>query len=188
MRSKQAVYLLAGTKKGAFVFESSSSRRSWKMRGPYFEGMAVHHMASDPTDGGTWYAAVNSDVWGAVVQKSSDLGETWKQARAAPKFSKTSKLKLTKIWHLAVGQGKHAGNMYAGVEPAALFRSENEGDSWAPIQGLNEHPTRRQWEPGAGELCLHTILLDSRNRKRLVVAVSAAGAFLSEDGGTRWRP
>lgn len=187
MQSKHSFYLLVGTKKGAFVFESDS-RRSWRMKGPYFEGMPVHHLTSDPDGGRSLYAAVNSDIWGAVVQKTTDFGRTWKRTKTAPKFPKSSKLKLAKIWHLEVGRGKHAGTVYAGVEPAALFKSGDDGDSWEGIEGLNDHPTRRKWAPSAGGLCLHTVLLDSHDTKRIVVAISAAGAFLSEDRGKSWRP
>jgi hypothetical protein len=179
------VLIMVGTRKGAFVMESGSPRKDWKVRGPYLEGQNVMHMAFDPrTD--TLLAAVGDPWFGSRVYKSTDLGQTWDEPQSGPAFSAESGLTLDKIWHVEPGRPAEPGVLYAGVAPAALFKSSDNGGSWTQITSLTDHPTRPQWQPGAGGLCLHTIVLDPEDVQRMYVAISAVGVFRSTDGGATW--
>ena len=92
-----------------------------------------------------------------------------------------------RVWHLEPSLSD-ADTVYAGVEDAALFRSRDGGKSWHELAGLRGHGTGPKWQPGAGGMCLHTIILDPKNPKRIYIAISAAGAFRTDDGGATWRP
>ncbi len=183
----QQVLVLVGTRKGAFVMESGPARSRWKVRGPYHEGQNVMHMALDARSG-TLFAAVGDPWFGSRVYRSSDLGRTWNEPQSGPAFPAETGLKLEKVWHVEPGRPREPGVIYAGVEPAALFKSADNGDSWQFVQSLNEHPSRPTWQPGAGGLCLHTIVLDPVDLKRMYVAISAAGVFRTTDGGASWHP
>jgi photosystem II stability/assembly factor-like uncharacterized protein len=179
--------VLVGTKKGGFVFESNSTRKEWKMRGPFFGGFSTYDMVGDDAGGRpTFYAAVNSWSWGPSISRSTDFGRTWKKAKAHPRFPEKNpqKLKVERIWNL---QPDGAGGVYAGVEPAALFHTTDDAESWQGFDALNFHSTRSKWQPGAGGLCLHTIVLHPRQRRKLRVGISAVGVLGSDDGGQAWR-
>ena len=178
--------ILLGTKKGAFVFKSTDGRRSWKMSGPFFEGCEVHHMIHD-TRNALLLAAVNNSQWGPRVLWSRNLGESWKESKVHPRFRKGSGLSVDAVWHIEPSSAKEPQRLYAGVAPAALFRSDDRGDTWDLVEGLTNHPTRKKWTPGAGGLCLHSILVDPRNPRRMHVAISSVGVLHSEDGGKNWR-
>ncbi len=180
------VLVLIGTQKGAFVMESAPARSSWKVRGPYFEGLNVMHMALDPRTR-TLMAAVSDPWFGSRVQQSMDLGHTWDEPKSGPAFPADSGLKVEKIWNVTPGRPGEPGVIYAGVEPAALFKSTDNGATWQFTKSLNEHPTREQWRPGAGGMCLHHIVLDPVDIKRMYIAISAAGVFRTIDGGATWQ-
>ncbi len=180
------VCLLVGTKKGAFVFTSNDGRRTWKSSGPHFKGNQVFHMAFDGRNGSI-LASVNSDHWGPTVAKSDDMGEKWDVCKTPPKFPKGSGLSVERVWQIKPGLDDEQGTIYAGVAPACLFKSEDRGKTWEANGALLNHRTRKKWQPGAGGLCMHTIILNSRRPKRMHVAISAVGTLRSDDGGTSWK-
>src|SRR5580704_14462558 len=116
------VLVLVGTRKGAFVMESRPERKNWKVRGPYLEGQNVMHMAYDYRTG-TLFAAVGDPWFGSRVYKSTDLGATWDEPQSGPAFAPDSGLTVDKIWHVEPGRPAEPGVVYAGVAPAALFKS-----------------------------------------------------------------
>jgi photosystem II stability/assembly factor-like uncharacterized protein len=176
--------LLAGTKKGLFVF-TSDDRRSWQMRGPFLPGKEVSHAMFDPRTRQIF--ATGNDSWfGCEIMRSPDLGDTWTGAELNPAFTENSGLKLERIWHLESGLPSEPNVLYAGVAPAALFRTTDGGKTWHEVTGLTAHSTRKDWHPGAGGLCLHSIVVDERQPRRLFVAISAVGVFRSDDGGATW--
>lgn len=179
------VLVMVGTKKGAFVMESGCERACWNTRGPYLEGQNVMHMTFDSRSG-TMLAAVGDPWFGSRVYRSTDLGNTWDEPTSGPTFPAETGLTLTKIWHVEPGRPEEPGVLYAGVEPAALFKSTDAGDTWEFIQSLNDHPSRSSWQPGAGGMGLHTIVLDPTDVQRVYVAISAAGVFRTTDGGATW--
>jgi photosystem II stability/assembly factor-like uncharacterized protein len=185
---KGSVGVLVGTRKGAFIFRSDARRRTWTLEGPHFAGETVHHFILDSRDGETLYAATRSDWWGPDVQRSRNWGRTWLRTKGGVRFAKDAGHSVTCIWHIRSGRASEPGVVYAGVDPAGLFRSEDGGVTWEEVRGLNRHPTRGRWTPGAGGLIVHTIVLDPANAQRMFVAISAAGVFRSDDGGRSWQP
>jgi hypothetical protein len=183
--SGKRVLVMVGTKKGAFVLESGRDRACWNVRGPYLEGQNVMHMTFDPRSE-TMFSAVGDPWFGSRVYRSTDLGNTWDEPQAGPAFPEETGLTLTKVWHVEPGRPEEPGVVYAGVEPAALFKSTDDGATWEFIQGLNDHPSRSAWQPGAGGMGLHTIVLDPTDLGRIYVAISAAGVFRTTDGGATW--
>ena len=183
---KGSTVVLVGTKKGGFVFHSADRRR-WSLLGPYCEGMPVYHMILDPRDGRTVYAAAPNpgEVWGPALYRGR-LGSNLAVTKAAPKFREGSGLALKQIWHIEPGPADAADTLYVGVEPAALFRSDDRGDSWSGFDSLNYRPGRAQWQPGFGGLCAHSVLVDPRDPRHLLVGISSVGTFESRDGGDSW--
>ncbi len=176
--------LLVGTKKGLFLF-TSPDRAKWELRGPCLQGKEVHHAIRDPRNGRIF--ATSNDTWfGSEIVYSDDLGETWTSARQGPGFAADSGATLERIWHLEAGHASEPGVLYAGVAPAALFRTEDTGETWQEVTTLSQHPSRPQWHPGAGGLCLHSIQLDPGNSQRMYVGISAVGVFRTDDGGATW--
>ncbi len=184
------VLLLVGTMKGAFLLRSSEARGKWEMGGPYFTGSAVYAMAYDGRgDRHRVWAGPQSMHWGALLRSSDDFGKTWTDPEGANvKFPEGAGAALKNIWQIVPGRESEAKTLYCGVEPAALFKSTNAGKSWALVEGLWNHPQRPKWQPGGGGLCLHTILLDPAKPKKIRIAVSTAGMYVTEDGGATWRP
>ncbi len=192
------VRVLAGTHKGAFVLTSDGRRKNWRIDGPFFAGWPVYHLKGSPADPDRIYASPASDWFGQQIQRSDDGGKTWSQVDNKFVYDgetgthqwydgKPHPWEFKRVWHLE----PHPANpdvVYAGVEDAALFRSDDGGQSWRELPGLRRHSTGQRWQPGAGGMCLHTILLDPNNPKRIVIAISAAGAFRSDDGGATWTP
>ncbi len=176
------VTLIIGTAKGGFVCRADASRQSWQVDGPLFKGWKVTSATRNAQ--GHWLVATASDVYGCAIQKSTDL-KTWKQVENGPAYEKESGHKLTQVWKLAT---RADGVIFAGVSEAGLFRSDDHGDTWKPVNGLNQHATRAAWMPGAGGLCAHSILFDKNNPERIWVGISAVGVFRSDDDGTTWKP
>jgi photosystem II stability/assembly factor-like uncharacterized protein len=180
------VVLLIGTGRGLFRSVSSRKRLEWSLEGPYIEGYEVYHAVLDPRDGRTAYAAARHTVWGTHIYRSEDGGASWQALPARPSFPADTGLEVRAIWHLAPGVADRPGRLYAGVEPAALFVSDDRGESWRWIRSLHEHPTREAWQPARGGLALHSVQQDPRRPGRLAVALSAGGCYRSDDGGDTW--
>ena len=182
--SQDKVAIMAGTKKGAFVF-TSEGRRAWKSSGPYFRGEEIYHMAYDRRSG-TFLASVISGHWGPTIASRKGLEGEWAVTKTPPKFPKASGLTVARVWQIRPGHEDQPGVVYAGVEPACLFRSDDGGKSWKVNGPMLNHKTRKKWNPGAGGLCLHTVLVNEKRPKRVVVAISAVGTMKSEDEGESW--
>jgi len=179
--------LLVGTTKGAFLFRSDAQRMTWDEAGPYFPGRSVYALAHDGRNGGSkLWAAVNSPYWGSFLSSANDFGMTWSDPESYNiKFPEGSDVSLKQIWQI-VSDPHDADTLYCGVEPAALFKSTDGGETWSLNRGLFDHPHRTQWQPGGGGLCLHTILPDPSNKDRMWIAISTGGVYRTEDGGENW--
>lgn len=188
-RSRRRVLVLVGTRKGAFIFESTEARQRWQRRGPFFAGWSVLHMALDQRQGGpgTLLAALYHDVYGTNVHRSTDLGETWAMA-SGPAFAPDAGQTLKRLWRVEPGHPARPNEVWAGGDPGCLFKSEDGGQTWRGVPGINEHPTRANWFEGAGGMMVHSILVDPANAERLYVGISVAGVFRSDDGGVTWTP
>jgi len=181
------VRLYVGTRKGGFVFRSDRKRKSWRAAGPFFPGWEVNHLVRDPRSGKLW-AAINTTWWGNDLQVSADSGKSWQKASTGLGFAPDRGLTLNRIWHVAPDRAARPDVLWCGVDPGALFRTDDGGASWQEVRSLTDHPSRDKWQPGGGGLMVHTILPDPWNEKRLYVAISAAGCFRSDDDGKSWRP
>ena len=191
------VRLLVGTRKGAFIFTSDGSRKEWKVEGPHFAGWEIYHLKGSPADPDRIYASQSSGWFGQVLQRSSDGGKTWEAAGNQFQYDgQTSTHKwyddsdhpwdFKRVWHLEPSLD-NPDKVYAGVEDAALFETNDAGQTWTELPALRNYPTASTWAPGAGGLCLHTIVLDPTQKDRMYIAISAAGVFRSEDGGKSWQ-
>ena len=183
------VLLLVGTNKGAFFLRSSRDRLRWDVAGPYFHGQGIYAMAYDGRNGRhrLWVSA-NNVMWGAFLRSSDDFGRIWTNPlEASIRFPAESGASLRNIWQICLDRNDEPEKLYCGVEPAALFESGNEGESWSLVRGLYDHPHRPRWMPSNGGLTLHTILPDPCNKDRMYVAVSAGGVYRTDDGGTTWQ-
>ena len=192
------VRVLVGTKKGAFILTSDGKRKSWEVSGPHFAGWEMYHVKGSPVDPDRIYASQTSGWFGQQVPRSDDGGKTW--TPMDNKFAYDGvpgthqwydgtphPWEFKRVWHFEPSRTE-ADTVYAGVEDAALFKSTDGGKSWHELSGLRGHGTGPHWQPGAGGMCLHTIVLDAKDPKRIFVAISAAGAFRSDDGGASWKP
>jgi len=173
----ERVVLSIGTKKGLFVAESSKPRRSFRLRGPFGPGVSVYSTLVDERSG-RLYASSCNPFFGMKVLVSSNGGSSFKETRSAPAFPKDDGRALRNIWSLEPGNGRK--ELWAGVEPAALFRSDDGGDSWDKVPGISDHDHAHKWQPGNGGLCMHTIVRDG---DRVHLGISTGGHYLSEDGG-----
>jgi photosystem II stability/assembly factor-like uncharacterized protein len=174
-----AVLLPIGTRKGLFLLRGAPGG-AWELEGPLLSGWSVYHAAVDPRDQ-TLYACSNNWVYGGTLHRSSDLGKTWERTEALG-LPEESGLKLAATWHVEPGRDSE---LWLGGDPGVLFRSDDRGSTWEPNRGILEHPTREQWNPGAGGLCCHSIQVAGDS---LYVGISAAGAFRSDDDGASWTP
>ena len=183
------VLLMVGTLKGAFLFRSDPERQEWHIDGPHFPGESVYALALDQRGGRRrTLAATRSFHWGSAVRSSDDFGKSWTSPdRHNVKFPAGLDASLVQIWQIVQGRQSEPDVLYAGVEPAALFRSSDAGESWDMVRGLYDNPDRPRWQPGGGGLCLHTIVIDPANPDRMGIAISSAGFYRTDDGGTTWR-
>jgi photosystem II stability/assembly factor-like uncharacterized protein len=196
--SMSAIRVLVGTRKGAFVLTSDGKRQRWDVSGPFFGGWEIYHIKGSPVDPNRIYASQSSSWFGQQIQRSSDGGKTWEPV--GNKFvydgvpgthmwydGKPHPWEFKRVWHLEPSL-TDADVVYAGAEDAALFKSIDAGKNWEELSGLRTHGTGSRWQPGAGGMCLHTILLDPSDPKRIFIAISAAGAFRTDDAGKTWKP
>lgn len=191
MKSNGNVLVMVGTTKGAFLYRGNRDRDSFASSGPLLAGCSVPSMAFDGRGGRRRILAGASNFFfGTSVLRSDDLGATW----SAPveggniKFPEGTETALVQVWQLRPGTDAEPDVTYAGVEPAALFRSEDAGLTFSLVQGLWDHPHRPTWQPGFGGLGLHTILPHPNESQSMVVAISTGGVYRTDDGGTTWRP
>jgi hypothetical protein len=191
------IRVLVGTRKGAFVLTSDEGRERWDVSGPHFGGWEVYHLKASPADPDRLYASQSTAWFGQLIQRSNDGGKTWEPMGNEFKYDGDPGTHLwyddtphpwefARVWHLEPSP-TDPDMVFAGVEDAALFRSNDGGRSWQELPGLRTHETAASWHPGAGGLCLHTIVLDPRDPGRIIVAISAAGVFRSDDSGKTWR-
>jgi photosystem II stability/assembly factor-like uncharacterized protein len=193
-----SVRVLVGTRKGAFVLTSDGKREKWDVSGPHFGGWEIYHVKGSPAEPERLYASQSSGWFGQLIQRSDDGGKTWEQQGSKFEYDGVPGThqwydgtphpwEFARVWHLEPSL-TDPDTVYAGVEDAALFRSVDGGQEWQELSGLRDHDTGPQWQPGAGGMCLHSIILDPSNPDRMFVAISAAGAFRSDDAGKSWRP
>lgn len=209
------VRVLVGTKKGAFVCTSDGKRQDWNIEGPFFGGWEIYHMKGSPVDPNRIFVSQSSGWFGQVIQRSDDGGKTFDTPGSTEAERMTDwgmpggesnkfvydgiagthkwydgtehPWEFKRVWHLEPSL-TDPDVVYAGAEDAALFVSKNGGTTWSELSGLRQHTTGKDWQPGAGGMCLHTILIDPKNNDRMFVAISAAGSFRTEDGGKTWKP
>ncbi|MDQ1458894.1 MAG: hypothetical protein QOI08_378 [Actinomycetota bacterium] len=192
------VRVLVGTRKGAFILTSDGNRTDWKVRGPYFGGWEMYHLKASPVDPNRLYASQSTGWFGQLIQRSDDGGETWSPVGNEFRYEGVPGThqwydgtphpwEFARVWHLEPSP-TDADTVFAGVEDAALFRSVDGGKEWNELPGLREHGSGPAWQPGAGGMCLHTIVLDPTDANRMFVAISAAGVFRTDDGGKTWQP
>ena len=183
------VRLLVGTKKAAFIYQSDAARRSWQLSDPIYTGWSVYHMSADTRDGAPrLYAAANHWAWGPSVAKSEDAGKTWDYRSKGLGFAPDMGATIGNIWNVQPGYASQPGVVYAGTQPGGLFRSEDWGRTWSPVDGLNRHESRPTWGgTGGGDSCVNSVEIDPRDPRRMYAAVSAGGSFVTEDGGSTWR-
>ena len=191
------VRVLVGTRKGAFILTSDERRKDWKVEGPHFAGWEMYHLKGSPLDPNRLYASQSSGWFGQIIQRSDDGGKSWEPAGSEFAYDGVPGThqwydgtqhpwEFARVWHLEPSP-TDPDTIYAGVEDAALFRSVDAGKSWHELSGLRA-ASGEYWQPGAGGMCLHTIVLDPANPDRIIVAISAAGVFRSDDAGATWRP
>lgn len=176
------VLLLLGTKKGAFILEGDDTRKSWSMRGPFCAHWPINHVIGDQALGKI-YAGGGDDWFGPAVWQSSDLGETWSHSSEGLAYGE-GETPIKSVWSLALAHDM----LHVGVEPAGLFRSWDDGQSFTHIDGLQKHPSREHWMPGAGGLILHSLVPHPDDPDQMWIGISAAGVFYTADGGTTWEP
>ena len=209
-----AVRVLVGTRKGAFILAADGKRRHWSVRGPLFAGWEIYHIKGSPVDPDRIYASQTSSWFGQIIQRSDDGGRTWQTPGSDPTapdgsagFAKGESNRFLyagevgthkwydgtqrgwefkRVWHLEPS-GRDPDSVYAGVEDAGIFRTSNGGATWEELPGLRR-AKGHLWQPGAGGMAVHTILLDPGNADRIFVAISAAGVFRTDDGGRTWVP
>ena len=212
------VRVLVGTRKGAFILTSDGKREKWEVNGPHFAGWEMYHLKGSPVDPNRIYASQTSGWFGQVIQRSNDGGKTWEAPGGLPSMTPEGAPKpapnkfvydtlrrpanphthqfydgtqhpweFKRVWHMEPSL-TDPDTVYAGIEDAAIFKSTDGANNWNEIPGLRGHGTGPKWQPGAGGMCLHTIILDPSDPKRMCIAISAAGAFRTDDGGVTWKP
>ncbi len=208
------VRVLVGTKKGAFILSADGQRRNWEVSGPHFAGWELYHLKGSSADPNRIYASQSSGWFGQIIQRSDDGGKTWNTPGSSPEdlkgpegFPKGESNKFVyegeagkhmwydgtqhpwefkRVWHIEPSL-TDPDTAYAGVEDAAIFKTTDGGKSWKELPGLRQ-AKGHLWQPGAGGMAVHTILLDPKNEKRIFVAISAGGCFRTDDGGVTWKP
>jgi photosystem II stability/assembly factor-like uncharacterized protein len=208
------IRVLVGTKKGAFILTADGTRKNWTVNGPLFGGWEMYHLKASPVDPDRIYASQTSGWFGQIIQRSDDGGKTWNPPGTKPEdlmgpdgmpkgvsnqflyegetgthlfYDGTQKpWAFKRIWHIEPSH-TDPDTAYAGAEDAAIFKTTDGGKTWKELSGLRQ-AKGHLWQPGAGGMGLHTILLDPTNPNRIYIAISAAGAFRTDDGGKTWKP
>jgi photosystem II stability/assembly factor-like uncharacterized protein len=192
------VRVLVGTRKGAFILTSDGKRDRWQVDGPHFPGWEIFHMKGSAADPSRIYASQSTSWFGQLIQRSDDAGSSWEPVGNEFAYEGETGThqwydgtphpwEFARVWHLEPSR-EDPDTVFAGVEDAALFRSRDAGKTWQELSGLRGHDSGSAWQPGAGGMCLHTILLDPVHDGRIYTAISSAGAFRSDDGGEAWKP
>ncbi|HEV3452857.1 MAG TPA: exo-alpha-sialidase [Acidimicrobiia bacterium] len=192
------VRVLVGTRKGLFILTSDGTRDRWEVDGPSFGGWELYHVKGSPADPDRLYASQSTSWFGQLIQRSNDGGQTWEPVGNEFRYDGATGThqwydgtphpwEFARVWHLEPSL-TDPDTVYAGVEDAALFRSVDGGLEWRELPGLRGHGSGSAWQPGAGGMCLHTIMLDSSDPSRMFVAISAAGVFRTDDEGKSWHP
>ena len=192
------VRVLVGTRKGAFILTSDGRRARWDVSGPHFAGWEIYHMKASPADANRIYASQSSGWFGQIMQRSDDGGKSWEPVGNDFTYDgvpgthmwydgSQHPWEFKRVWHIEPSL-TNPDVVFAGVEDAALFKSTDGGTTWHELSGLRNHDSGPRWQPGAGGMCLHTIVIDPSNEDRMYVAISAAGAFRTDDGGVTWKP
>jgi len=178
--------LFVGTRRGLFRFRSDAERQTWRCDGLEIAGHEIYHATVEASTG-VGYAAASHPVWGAHVYRTDDFGETWTACGGRPRFPSDLEREVRAVWHVALGRSASGGDrVYAGVEPAGLFYSDDQGTTWAWNAELEAHPTRESWQPAKGGMALHSIQAPATTPDRLFVALSAGGCYRTSDGGQTW--
>ncbi|NOS71284.1 MAG: exo-alpha-sialidase, partial [Verrucomicrobia bacterium] len=206
--------VLVGTKKGAFILTADGKRQNWEVSRPHFAGWEMYHHKGSAAEPNRIYASQSSGWFGQIIQRSDDGGKTWNTPGSSPEdlkgpegFPKGESNKFVyegevgkhmwydgtqhpwefkRVWHIEPSL-TDPDTAYAGVEDAAIFKTTDGGKSWQEMAGLRQ-AKGHLWQPGAGGMAVHTIIIDPKNPKRIYIAISAAGAFRTEDGGLTWKP
>jgi photosystem II stability/assembly factor-like uncharacterized protein len=197
-RQMTGVRVLVGTRKGAFILTADGKRDKWDVSGPHFAGWEMYHVKGSPVDPNRLYASQSSGWFGQLIQRSNDGGVTWQPMGNEFAYNGTPGThqwydgtqhpwKFARVWHLEPSL-TDPDTVHAGVEDAAIFRTTDGGTSWQELPGLREHDSGPRWQPGAGGMCLHTIVPHPTNPNRMFIAISAAGAFRTDDAGVTWQP
>ncbi len=195
------VALLVATRKGAFIYRSDKARRAWRVAGPMFFGHTVHHLVLDPRPnakgGRTLLAATRTGHLGPTIMRSTDLGRTWKEAAKPPAFPKVPEGKKGRVvdhnFWLTPGNASEPGVWYSGTSPQGLFRTDDDGVTWAPVAGFNDNPMYTEWTGGEQDGTpdgpkMHSVIVDPRNARHLYIGMSSGGVFESRDRGVSWKP
>jgi photosystem II stability/assembly factor-like uncharacterized protein len=191
------VRVLVGTRKGAFILTADGKRDRWDVSGPHFGGWEIYHLKGSPADPSRVYCSQSTGWFGQMIQRSNDGGQTWEAVGNKFEYEGVPGThqwydgtphpwEFKRVWHIEPSL-TDPDMVYAGVEDAALFRTTDAGATWHELPGLRGHGSGSKWQPGAGGLCLHTILLDPARPERMFIAISAAGAFRTDDGGRSWK-
>jgi photosystem II stability/assembly factor-like uncharacterized protein len=173
--------LLVGTRKGLFVLRGERGGEM-PVAARAFPGSSVEFAMRDPRTG-TYLASVTHGQFGPRVYLTDDPTGAWEQADG-PRFPDDTEAALERVWVITPGEAEH--QLFAGVDPAALFESRDDGRTWALNRALWNQPSRPDWGPGAGGLCLHSICPWPGDADRLAVGISAVGVWVTEDGGRSW--
>ena len=192
------VRVLAGTRKGAFILTADGKRDNWNVSGPHFPGWEIYHLKGSPIEPNRLFASQSTGWHGQMVQRSDDGGATWEPVDNKFLYDgipgthqwydgTPHPWEFKRVWHFEPSL-TDVDTVYAGIEDAAIFKTTDAGKSWVELSGLRGHGTGPQWAPGAGGMCLHTIVQDPTDPQRIFVAISAAGAFRTDDGGANWKP
>jgi photosystem II stability/assembly factor-like uncharacterized protein len=192
------VRVLVGTRKGAFILRSDGLRKNWDVSGPFFGGWEMYHLKGSPVDPDRIYASQATSWFGQLIQRSNDGGETWEPVGNQFNYDGVPGThqwydgtphpwEFERVWHLEPSL-TDPDTVLAGVEDAALFQTTDGGVSWSELSGLRNQDSGSSWQPGAGGMCLHSIIVSPKDPDRIFVAISSAGAFRTDDGGKSWRP